>query len=68
MPTMAQRRPDRCRNSCIASRHPYRWTKAIANGEELLKTRQLSPLQREVIKTELSHYRKVLRKPPATLD
>src|SRR6266481_6012673 len=61
-PVMAQCRPDRCPNSCIASHHRPLWAKAIADGEELLKTRRLSPLQREAIEADLKRYRKVLQR------
>jgi integrase len=60
-PAMAQCRPDRCPNSCIASHHRPLWAKAIADGEELLRTRRLSPLQREAIEADLRRYRKVLQ-------
>lgn len=59
-PAMAQCRPDRCPNSCIASHHRPLWTKAITDGEDLLKTKRLSPLQRDAIQRDLSRYRKVL--------
>jgi hypothetical protein len=58
---MAQCRPDRCPNSCIASHHRPLWAKAIADGEELLRTRRLSPLHREAIEVDLKRYRKVLK-------
>jgi len=60
-PVMAQCRPDRCPNSCISSRHRPLWAKAIADGEELLKTKRLSPLQREAIEADVARYRKVVR-------
>jgi hypothetical protein len=60
-PAMAQCRPDRCPNSCVASHHRPLWAKAIADGEGLLKTRRLSPLQREAIEVDLKRYRKVLK-------
>jgi hypothetical protein len=60
-PAMAQCRPDRCPNSCIASHHRPLWAKAIADGEDLLKTKRLSPLQREAIEVDLMRYRKVLK-------
>jgi integrase len=60
-PAMAQCRPDRCPNSCIARHHRPLWAKAIADGEELLKTRRLSPLQREAIEMDLKRYRNVLK-------
>ena len=62
MPAMAQCRPDKCPNSCIASRHRPLWAKAIADGENLLKTKRLSPLQREAIASDISRYRAVLRR------
>jgi hypothetical protein len=37
VPAMAQCRPDRCPNSCIASRHRPLSAKAIADGEVDLK-------------------------------
>ncbi len=60
VPAMAQCRPDRCPNSCITSRHRPLWTKAIADSEELLKTKQLTPLQRLVIEQDVARYRKVI--------
>jgi hypothetical protein len=60
-PAMAQCRPDRCPNSCIASHHRPLWAKAITDGEALLKTKRLSPLQREAIKLDVNRYRRVLR-------
>ena len=60
MPAMAQCRPDRCPNSCIASHHRPLWAKAITDGEDLLKTKRLSPLQREAIENDVKRYRRVL--------
>jgi hypothetical protein len=60
-PAMAQCRPDRCPNSCVANHHRSSWAKAIADGEELLRIGQLSPLQREAIEVDLKRYRKVLQ-------
>ncbi|MDH4983830.1 integrase [Hyphomicrobium sp. D-2] len=59
-PSMAQCSPDRCPNSCITSRHRPLWAKAITDGEDLLKTKRLSPLQRDAIQRDLGRYRKVL--------
>ena len=56
-PAMAQCRPDRCPNSCITSRHRPLWAKAIADGEELLKTKRLSPLQRQAVEVDIVRYR-----------
>jgi integrase len=60
-PAMAQCRPDRCPNSCIAGHHRPLWVKAITDGEELLNVRRLSPLQRQAIELDLKRYRSVLR-------
>ena len=62
-PAMAQCRPDKCPNSCITSRHRPLWTKAIVDGEQLLKTKRLSPLQRSAIETDLQRYRRALKTP-----
>ena len=61
-PALAQCRPDRCPNSCITNRHRPLWERAIADGEELLKTKRLSPLQRGVISDDIKRYRGVVRK------
>lgn len=63
-PALAQCRPDRCPNSCITSRHRPLWEKAIADGEELLKTKRLSPLQRQTIEDDINRYRALLRQRP----
>ncbi len=60
VPIMAQCRPDRCPNSCIASHHRPLWAKAIVDGEEFLRTR-LSPLQQAAIEEDLKRYRKVIK-------
>jgi len=61
-PAMAQCRPDRCPNSCIASRHRTMWAKAVADGETLLKTKRLSPLQKLAIENDAGRYRSVIRR------
>jgi hypothetical protein len=61
-PAMAQCRPDRCPNSCITSRHRPQWAKAIADGEALLMTKRLSPLQRQAIESDVDRYRSVIRR------
>lgn len=58
-PAMAQCRPDRCPNSCIASHHRPLWANAIMEGEELLRTKRLSPLQRVAIEIDINRYRKI---------
>lgn len=61
-PAMAQCRPDRCPNSCITSRHRPLWAKAMADGEELLKTKRLPALQRQAIESDVGRYRSVIRR------
>ena len=63
-PAMAQCRPDRCPNSCIASHHRPLWAKAIAAGEELLKAKYLTAPQRDAIGNDIRRYRTVLRAKP----
>ena len=63
-PALAQCCPDRCPNSCITSRHRPLWAKAIADGEDMLKTRRLSSLQKTAIEQDLKRYRSVLRQRP----
>lgn len=58
-PTMAQCRPDRCPNSCIASHHQTLWAKAIADGQALLKTKRLTLIQREALEIDIKRYRKI---------
>jgi integrase len=60
-PAMAQCRPDRCPNSCITSRHRPLWAKAVADAEDLLKTKRLTPLQRDALASDVRRYRAVLR-------
>ena len=59
-PAMAQCRPDRP-NPCITSRHRPLWAKAIADGEDLLKTKRLSDLQREAIERDIARCRAAIR-------
>ena len=58
---MAQCRPDRCSNSCITSRHRPLWAKAITDGEDLLRTKRLSPPQREAIELDIKRYKLTIR-------
>jgi hypothetical protein len=60
-PAMVQCRPDRCPNSCITSRHRPVWERAIADGDALLKTKRLLPLQRNAIEQNVARYRQVIR-------
>jgi integrase len=61
-PAMAQCRPDKCPNSCITGKHRTQWEKAIADGETLLKTKRISPLQRTAIEQDVRRYRAAIRR------
>jgi len=50
------------RTPASSNRHRPLWAKAIADGEELLKAKRLSPLQRGVISDDIKRYRGVIRK------
>jgi hypothetical protein len=61
-PAMAQCRPDKCPNSCITGKHRTQWEKAIADGETLLRTKRISPLQRTAIEQDVRRYRAAIRR------
>ena len=48
-PALSHCRPDRCPNACITRRHLAPWQMSIAEGEEMLRTKRLSSLQRQII-------------------
>lgn len=52
--------PDRCPNSCITRRHLPAWETSIAEAEELLRTKRLSPLQRETLRRDNERKRKLI--------
>jgi hypothetical protein len=52
--------PDRCPNSCIATRHLPPWTASIADGDAMLRDTHLSPLQREALGTEQARKRRLI--------
>jgi hypothetical protein len=57
VPAMAQCRPDRCPNSCIATRHRPLWAKAITDGEELLRVKAAIGTPTLTIELDLRRYR-----------
>jgi hypothetical protein len=67
-PTLSHCRPDRCPNACITRRHLAPWQMSIADGEEMLRTKRLSSLQRQIITDDNERKRKLiaplLKRPP----
>ncbi|WP_292053722.1 hypothetical protein [Mesorhizobium sp.] len=51
-PALSNCAPDRCPNSCITARHLPAWEASIAEADELLKNKRLSPLQREALQRD----------------
>ena len=48
-PALSHCRPDRCPNACVTRRHLAPWRMSIAQGDEMLRTKRLSSLQRQII-------------------
>jgi len=67
-PTLSHCRPDRCPNACITRRHLAPWQMSIADGEEMLRTKRLSSLQRQIITDDNERKRQLiaplLERPP----
>ena len=59
-PVLSHCSPDRCPNSCIATRHLPPWTASIADGDALLRDTHLSALQREALETEQTRKRRLI--------
>lgn len=59
-PVLSNCAPDRCPNSCIAARHLPAWEASIAEADELLKNKRLSPLQREALQRDNLRKRKLI--------
>jgi hypothetical protein len=59
-PVLSHCSPDRCPNSCIATRHLPPWTASIADGDAMLRDTHLSPLQREALGTEQARKRRLI--------
>jgi hypothetical protein len=52
--------PDRCPNACITRRHLAPWQMSIAEGEEMLRTKRLSSLQRQIIADDNERKRQLI--------
>jgi hypothetical protein len=59
-PALSLCQPDRCPNACITSRHRPLWAQSVQQAEEMLKSKSLSVLQREVLKIEVTRQKKML--------
>jgi hypothetical protein len=59
-PALSHCRPDCCPNACVTRRHLAPWQISIAEGEELLATQRLSPLQRQVITSDNERKRRLI--------
>ena len=59
-PMLSNCAPDRCPNSCITLRHLPAWEASIAEAEDLLKNKRLSPLQREALQRDNDRKRKLI--------
>lgn len=51
-PVLSRCAPDRCPNACLVERHLPPWETSIAQAEELLADKRLSPLQREALRSD----------------
>lgn len=59
-PVLSRCSPDRCPNSCIASRHLPPWQASIANADELLRDPHLSARQREALTVEQTRKQRLI--------
>ena len=62
-PSLSLCQPDRCPNACVTNRHRPLWEASIQQAEALLKSKGLSILQREALKTEVVRQRRMLPLP-----
>lgn len=65
-PVLSRCSPDRCPNSCIASRRLPPWEASIADGDVLLRDPHLSALQREALQAEQTRKRRLIAPLTAT--
>lgn len=61
-PAIAHCRPDRCPNSCIASRHRPVWVQAVEDAKMLLREKRLSELQRAALRRDVERIDAVLER------
>jgi hypothetical protein len=59
-PMLSNCAPDRCPNSCITARHLPAWEESIAEADELMRNKRLSPLQREALQRDNARKRKLI--------
>jgi hypothetical protein len=59
-PVLSRCSPDRCPNSCIASRHLPPWEASIADAELMLRDTHLSAPQREALTIEQARKRRLI--------
>lgn len=59
-PVLSRCAPDRCPNACLVERHLPPWETSIAQAEELLADKRLSPLQREALRSDNKRKRKLI--------
>ena len=62
-PSLSLCQPDRCPNACVTNRHRPLWEASIQQAEDMLKSKGLSILQREALKTEVIRQRRMLPLP-----
>lgn len=61
-PAIAHCCPDRCPNSCIASRHRPVWAQAVEDAKMLLREKRLSELQRAALRRDVERIEAVLER------
>lgn len=59
-PALSHSRPDRCPNACITRRHLAPWQMSISDGEEMLRAKRLSSLQRQIITDDNERKRQLI--------
>jgi hypothetical protein len=59
-PALSLCQPDRCPNACVTARHRPLWEASIQQAEEILRSRGLSVLQREALRTEVTRQKRML--------
>jgi integrase len=59
-PVLSRCAPDRCPNACLVERHRPPWEASIAQAEELLADKRLSPLQREALRSDNERKRRLI--------
>jgi hypothetical protein len=59
-PVLLRCSPDRCPNSCVASRHLPPWQASIADADELLRDPRLSAPQRAALLAEQTRKQRLI--------